>query len=175
MTDPALVSAAQRSTREEFAASYTWPFLVGEPDLHVPRTAMKTMVMAPALRHQDTLHPDGPDAPVTEAAHLLVLPVRKRQSLFPEMITVGRTSNNDLVINDATVSKFHAFFRQTDDKWELADVGSRNGTKVMGRALAARQPVSIGPGTRVRFGTVDLVFCTAREAWDVLRGLRLSA
>lgn len=169
MNDPAIVTAAQRFSREEFASSYGWPFLVGEPSLSVPRTAMRTLVNAPALRGIDTILPDTHDEPAPATSHLLVLPVRKRQDVFPEMITIGRTANNDIVINDATVSKFHGFFRVVDDRLELVDAGSRNGTKVMGRALAPKQPMAVTPGTRIRFGTVDLVLHNPREAWDLIR------
>lgn len=170
MNDPAIVTAAHRFTREEFVSAYPWPFLVGETSLYVPRTAMRTLVNAPALRGNDTVLPVGPaDDETTPSAHLLVMAIRKRQDMFPEMITVGRTANHDIVINDATVSKFHAFFRVIDERLEVVDAGSRNGTKVMGRALAPRQPAVVGVGTRIRFGTVDLVVQHAREAWDALR------
>ena len=70
----------------------------------------------------------------------LVLPLRKVQSTFPSMITVGRTDNNDLVVPDEQVSKFHAFFRLVGDRVELSDAGSRNGTFVgTRRARAARR------------------------------------
>ena len=134
----------------------------------VPRTGMKTLAnFAPALRGNDTVMPDA--EPAAKVAQLIVLAIRKRQDVFPEMITLGRTANNDMVLNDATISKFHAFFRQIEDRWEVVDVGSRNGTKVMGRPLVARQPAVVVPGTRIRFGTVDLTFHNAREAWDALR------
>src|SRR5688572_28096960 len=38
--------------------------------------------------------------------------VKKRGAPFADMITVGRTANNDVVIDDVTVSRFHAFFKQ---------------------------------------------------------------
>src|ERR1700761_7231244 len=49
----------------------------------------------------------------------LVLPLRKVQSTFPSMITIGRTDNNDLVVADEQISKFHAFFRIIGDRVEL--------------------------------------------------------
>lgn len=152
-------------TREEFVVACPWPFLIGETAVVVPKIPMKTMV-SPALRPIDTLQPEPPDQP--EEA-VLVLPIRKRQNVFPEMITLGRTANHDVVINDATISKFHAFFRTVDDKLEVVDAGSRNGTKVMGRALTPRVPAPVSNGSRIRFGTIDLVLQTAREAWDALR------
>jgi hypothetical protein len=170
VNDPATVTAAQRLSRDEFARAYAWPFLVGAPSLSVPRAPMRTLVGSmPALRGIDTVLPEVQEDSSAATPQLLVLAVRKRQDVFPEMITVGRTANNDIVINDATISKFHGFFREVDDHFELVDVGSRNGTKVMGRALVPRQPVSVTAGTRIRFGTVDLVLHTPVEAWDAIR------
>ena len=99
---------------------------------------MKTLTnYAPALRKHETLSPETTPDPDTHVASvgLVIAPVRKRLDLFPEMITVGRTGNNDIVIPDATVSKFHAYFRVTDKGLEIVDAGSRNGTKVMAGAL----------------------------------------
>ena len=35
----------------------------------------------------------------------------KVQEQFPSMIMLGRTTNNDIVVGDTSISKFHAFFR----------------------------------------------------------------
>lgn len=165
-----IVAAAQRWTRVEFAAAYTHFFLVGEPSLQAPRTPMRTLSNFAALRSQETIVPEGPDEETsTGPARLVVLAVRKRQDMFPEMITVGRTGNNDLVIPDATVSKFHAFFKQSGERLDLVDAGSRNGTRVMGRTIAPKQPVLVTSGARIRFGGVDFVVCSAAEAWDAIR------
>ena len=46
-----------------------------------------------------------------------ILPIQKREdgNAFGLMITLGRANNNDLVINDSRISKFHAYFRQVGD------------------------------------------------------------
>ncbi|MBI2391985.1 MAG: FHA domain-containing protein [Deltaproteobacteria bacterium] len=165
-----IVAAAQRWTRVEFAANYTHFFLVGEPSLQAPRAPMRTMsAFAPALRSQETIVPGVDEATSTTPARLVVLAVRKRQDMFPEMITVGRTGNNDLVVPDATVSKFHAFFKQTGERLDLVDAASRNGTRVNGKAIGAKQPAAVTAGARIRFGGVDFVLCSAAEAWDAIR------
>jgi adenylate cyclase len=43
------------------------------------------------------------------------------------VITVGRGNANDLVLNDASVSRFHAVFKLRDNSIFLADRGSTNG------------------------------------------------
>lgn len=174
MAEPtADVIAALRLGREEFASNYPWPFLVGEPMMHAPRTAMRTLTnAAPALRKLDTMSlgeaTPAPDASVG-ALGLIVIAIRKRHDIFPEMITIGRTANNDVVIPDATISKFHAYFRTAESGLELVDAGSRNGTRVMGRVLAVKQPAEVSVGTRVRFGSIDLIIRDAGETWDAVR------
>ena len=95
----------------------------------------------------------------------LVLPLRKVQSTFPSMITIGRTENNDLVVSDEQVSKFHAFFRIVGDRVELSDAGSRNGTFVGSQKLAAR-----GAGAPVNRGDR---FALRRHRVPALRRPRL--
>ena len=102
----------------------------------------------------------------------LVLPLRKVQSTFPSMITVGRTDNNDLVVPDEQVSKFHAFFRLVGDRVEVSDAGSRNGTFVAGRRLEARgASVPVGARAKVAFGAIEFQLFDARGCWEWLRQL----
>lgn len=55
---------------------------------------------------------------------------KKSEALFTHMITVGRSANNDIVINHPRVSKFHAYFttKESKDDWHITDTGSTNGT-----------------------------------------------
>jgi hypothetical protein len=112
------------------------------------------------------------------------------RSPYPRMITVGRTRNNDIVLPDESVSKFHAFFREPDETVTaessapgtdpkssgprsetglpamlLQDAGSRNGTLFNGAPVpSVRQgsPVSVSLGGQVRFGLVELTFLDAQ-------------
>lgn len=91
----------------------------------------------------------------------LVLWVRKeKDNAFQRGITVGRTSNNDLVIDDVSVSRFHAYFAHDDaaGQWQLVDAGSKNGTWVKGEKLEAKKPVILGQEAVVRFGDVEVTF-----------------
>src|SRR5207302_10503529 len=93
------------------------------------------------FRLVDASKPKGAAAaapPNERGGRPLVLPLRKVQSTFPSMITVGRTDNNDLVVPDEQVSKFHAFFRLVGERVEISDAGSRNGTFVGGRRIESR-------------------------------------
>jgi len=94
--------------------------------------------------------------------------IKKPGAPFPEMITIGRTANNDVVLNDVTVSRFHAYVKASGDSWMVCDSGSKNGTRLDGDRLDARKETALPPGSHVKFGEVDGVFYTASELYDYL-------
>jgi pSer/pThr/pTyr-binding forkhead associated (FHA) protein len=95
---------------------------------------------------------------------------KKLGASFADMITVGRTDNNDVVLRDVTVSRFHAFFRLRGEKWVVADAGSKNGTALAGQPLEPRRERDLSPGSVVRIGDVELRFYPAAELYGVLGG-----
>jgi pSer/pThr/pTyr-binding forkhead associated (FHA) protein len=57
---------------------------------------------------------------------------RVTHELAEETITVGRLSDNDLVIDDPSISSHHAELVHKDGDYVLKDLQSTNGTKVNG-------------------------------------------
>ena len=71
--------------------------------------------------------------------------------------SAGRHPASDIFLDDVTVSRRHAEFRQLDDAFEVVDVGSLNGTYVN------REPVDaavLANGDEVQIGKFRLVFLT---------------
>jgi hypothetical protein len=103
----------------------------------------------------------------------MILAVKKRQEMYPSMISIGRTPNNDIVIADVQLSRLHAFFRVhplRPDRFELRDAGSRNGTFVGEQRLEPKgEPRLIEPGERIRFGRLAYEFADAARTWDLIR------
>jgi hypothetical protein len=108
---------------------------------------------------------------ILTAPHFVV-PLRKRADadvLYVDRISVGRARNKDIVLRDAIVSKFHAWF-QIDDTGHfcVADAGSKNGTRVDEDLLPARELRQLTPGAKVKIGTVEAVLCSAELFWSAL-------
>ena len=70
----------------------------------------------------------------------------------PAKLTLGRLSDNNLVIDDANVSSHHATLEATNDTINVTDLGSTNGTKLNGTLLEANKPVSAKAGDALEFG-----------------------
>ncbi|MDB4968146.1 MAG: domain containing protein [Myxococcales bacterium] len=162
---PALVAARGR---EEFVAAFRHPFLLALSGLDAPPPPARTVRMEGGAQLMAALMAERRRMAAGEKFPA-VLPVRKVQTTFPSMITVGRARNNDIVVPDALVSKFHAFFRQVDADWALSDAGSANGTKVGDVALVPKGAAEkVRSGEKITFGVSSFRFVDAAGLWAAL-------
>ena len=90
-----------------------------------------------------------------------------------ERVTLGRAHENDVIIPQSTVSKFHATFIQLEDgRWSLQDLGSRNGTLLNGHRLRADWPAAtLEDGDHLTFGSVPTTFWSSAAFRRLLANL----
>ncbi|MEP7271784.1 MAG: FHA domain-containing protein [Acidobacteriota bacterium] len=96
--------------------------------------------------------------------HLMLRPVssnykRELQAVIHggrPLAGLGRSRDNEMVLDDGSVSNFHASFaiRGTRTVW-ISDLGSSNGTMIDGVPLGANESREIRGGERLRFGDID--------------------
>jgi hypothetical protein len=70
--------------------------------------------------------------------------------LHQDITTFGRTTGNDIVIPDGTVSRNHARLLFSQGRWFAEDMGSSNGTWVNGTRVS--QPTPLSNGDELRLG-----------------------
>ena len=139
------------------------------PDRTMDRTTDRAMDRAVPL--EETLEVPLMPANGEAALELELFPlVKKPGASFPDRITIGRTHNNDIAIVDHSVSRFHAYVRQTGGGWIVADAGSKNGSWLQGRPLEARREQPLPSRTVLRLGEVDLTFYVASDLFEALGG-----
>ncbi|HKO98290.1 MAG TPA: FhaA domain-containing protein [Pyrinomonadaceae bacterium] len=74
-------------------------------------------------------------------------------------VSVGRVSDNEIALNDTSVSKLHAAITMNQQGTLLvADTGSTNGTFINGRRIAYGEARQIEDGDVVGFGDVEVRF-----------------
>jgi predicted component of type VI protein secretion system len=78
-------------------------------------------------------------------------------------ITIGRTDENTLQIDDISVSSHHAVLALSGDDYILTDIGSTNGTRINGRDIDPETEHTLKPGDTVRFGKVETVYAPDSE------------
>jgi len=90
--------------------------------------------------------------------HWLTYQAEGETRKFPlqkERISLGRMPDCDLIVPDHTVSRRHAELLKTAEGWKIADLGSRNGTRVNGEAVEERL---LQPGDEVSLGSFTFRF-----------------
>src|SRR5216117_2047038 len=73
-----------------------------------------------------------------------------------ERVTIGRGAENDVVLNDAGVSRTHARIEKQPAGWMLLDNGSANGTELNGATIG--KPSALRAGDRIGVGPVTFEF-----------------
>ena len=68
--------------------------------------------------------------------------------------TIGRSANNDLVVDDPTVSRFHARITVDNGRYNIEDLNSASGTRVNGQKVTSG---SVQPGSAIKLGNTEVV------------------
>jgi pSer/pThr/pTyr-binding forkhead associated (FHA) protein len=104
----------------------------------------------------------------------------RRISLRPGRQTIGRRADNDIVLDDLSVSASHAWIMNQQGQSVVMNTLSTNGTFVNGRRV---HEAALRHGDRVRFGQVEFTFLTrergtvgiTRAGWIALGAVALVA
>ena len=80
--------------------------------------------------------------------------------LNADLMTVGRSPDSEVFLDDVTVSRRHAEFRRGSAGWSIRDAGSLNGTYVNRRRVDDHQLLG---GDEVQIGKFRFVFLVGVE------------
>lgn len=78
----------------------------------------------------------------------------REHPIRPGTMTIGR--EGDLQLSDGRASRRHAQIQNVDGVLTVEDLGSTNGTKVNGQALAPGERRSLNGGDKVSFGGIEM-------------------
>jgi hypothetical protein len=126
-----------------------------EPEPAPPRPAVdsgRTMVHSTASRVAEQL---ADARPPRRESPLLVMDGR-RLIVGADGVTLGRSRQSDVMVDDANVSRAHAEIRPHGRAWVLTDLGSTNGTRLNGRRVT--RPETLAAGDEIELGTATLRF-----------------
>jgi len=163
-----------------FAMSYftdqcAHPFLVGK-DLY---EGDMTRNLLPAATMRFSMTTDARPEAESEASkqssitHAIYMLRKKPYSHeMPNVVSVGRSSENDIVIADYVISKSHAHLILFHGMYFIIDLGSTNGTRVNGQLLQPNAKVRLDPGSSIAFGRIIFVFTAPADLYQGLKAKR---
>ena len=153
-----------RASLAEFVRANPHPFLVvvGGPLRGIDRSKTRGLTV-------DRLVLEG-SKPPSIADTFLAAPVVCRDPT-DTVITVGVSSTCDVIVDDASLSKQHAWLDKTTGGWRIWDNESAAGTLVNDVPLKRGYPQALTSGDKITLGYVDLTFLSNEAFYQLVKGL----
>jgi hypothetical protein len=114
--------------------------------------AGRTMIYSTAGRVAEPLE----ERARSRQQNALLLVDGKRMVVGPAGVTLGRSRQCDVVLEDPNISRQHAEIRPRGGAWVLTDLGSTNGSLINGRRID--HPEVVKPGDEIEIGTSVIKF-----------------
>jgi len=143
------------------------PMLAGPGAPTMPAPAIQQSSL-PTVQHQAMSAPaaspvKGPDKP----ARLIVVSSNFARQEFPlekAAMIIGRTDDNDIVLNHRSISRHHAKIVREGDHFHVVDMQSANGVRVNGEEYGK---VELRRGDQIDLGHVRLIFVPPGQDIDI--------
>ncbi|WP_394839775.1 FHA domain-containing protein [Pendulispora rubella] len=151
---------AMSLSREHFIREYPGYYLVVTPHPEALNIGYRTVNMTIENVRQSNYDSAFDIVPVTKAP----------QNPYPDRVSVGRATNCDIVLRDASVSKLHAHFHDFDKgPLRVIDLGSSNGTKVNNAPIEAQKSMVLEPGDTLQIGGAKARVADGDALYEFLR------
>jgi hypothetical protein len=94
---------------------------------------------------------------------LLLVTIDKKESHFlrHQRTRIGRNRDNDIVVSNDRVSRYHAEILREGNNLSIVDLGSRNGVRLNGWRIST--PAELKPGDIIRIGGQEFTFVSREE------------
>lgn len=90
---------------------------------------------------------------IAESRGVTYLVFNKKKIKITARITIGRGSDNNVVVDSKLVSRHHCTIQKIKEEYFVKDEGSTNGTFVNGRRIPSGKYVRLNPGDRLSIGS----------------------
>ena len=87
--------------------------------------------------------------------------VRLKTISHVKPITIGRSKDADVTLDDTNSSRIHAAIRYWDDIFIIRDMGSSNGTLLNGKKIEVSK---LSPGDVVKVGATEFSFAQEKDS-----------
>lgn len=149
--------------REHFLSQHPYPFLVhATGELHGLDPERRDDLTS------DRLVLERPRQALHESMQVAAVVPRDLDS---DRVTIGVSTTCDVLLDDASVSKRHAYFEELDGVWRIFDADSSAGTQVNNEPLEPGASRVLVSGDRITLGYVEMMFLAPEGFYDLISGL----
>ncbi|GIW21214.1 MAG: hypothetical protein KatS3mg068_0221 [Candidatus Sericytochromatia bacterium] len=158
------INNAHFLSKEDFCNIYKYPFLIGFENNKNEFLDTKSPTII-----GKTLEEIEEDYNKSVKISLIFPVIKRNKNPFLKKITIGRSSLQDISIQDMTVSKFHAYFYNDENKYYLVDNNSTNGTFVNNVRIEPDKSILINDKDIMMFSTLKFIFYLPETAYEIFK------
>jgi hypothetical protein len=153
------------SSKSDFVLAHPRPFLI-----YASNPARESTPIDARLMTLDRFVVDG-NRPASLRETIVATELQARDPEELKLVTIGAASTCDIVINDNSLSKQHAWFARAGEPWQLWDNDSVGGTQVNGQLLKPGFPHVLQSGDVIAIGYVELTFLLPEAFYSLVKHL----
>lgn len=164
-------------THAQFTAKYPHAFLLCESSKVSAAAPSRLQLISPVTSMVNSSRRIPELAPTTGSlrsrpdSYTLYPLAKTDRNPWGDRILVGRAKNNDIVLQNQSVSKVHAHFAKNGPRYTLAAYETLNPTIINGTTLAPNGPPGELPdGASLQFGNVHAYFYESATMFALLVG-----
>lgn len=164
---PAGVAAADNQQTSQFVKPEAQLSAMTVPTMAMPAAVMPTQAQAPAPAPTPVVATSQPGTTPERPARLIVISQNFFAQEFPidkAAVVIGRTDENDVVINHRSISRHHAKVVREGGHFHIVDLQSANGVRVNGEEYGK---VELRKGDKIDLGHVRLVFVPPGQDYEM--------
>ena len=94
---------------------------------------------------------------IADSSQVSYLMFNKKKINLVAKMTIGRSPDCNIVIDNKLASRLHASIQKIKDVFFIKDENSTNGTFLNGKRIPNDKYVKLNPGDKITVGTVNLV------------------
>ena len=94
---------------------------------------------------------------IADSSQVSYLMFNKKKINLVAKMTIGRSPDCNIVIDNKLASRLHASIQKIKDVFFIKDENCTNGTFINGRRIPNDKYVKLNPGDRITVGSVNLV------------------
>ena len=150
------------TTKADFLRAHPAPFVI-----YAKNTTRENKPNDMAALTIDRFVVDG-NRPATLAETMMAAALQPTDP-SENVVTIGAGPGCDLVVNDNSLSKQHAWFARATDGWQIWDNDSVGGTQVNNELLKPGFPRTLASGDIVTLGYVDVTFLLPEAFYTLVK------
>lgn len=146
-----------------FCGMFRSPFLVGS-------SIQKGSLLESRMRANETMtfEPSVDEDGQSLASMIFPLMHKFGGSAVHGKFRIGRTTVNDMVMNDFVISREHAVLEMSDGEFGIVDLDSRNGTWVDAQSVHPHRVHPVSLGANISFGRYEFTLMGAERLREQL-------